>query len=108
MKRISPIPDFAKIYISPISTQKCTYLSAHRTQQNHTLCTPPLPPCRRRKDIETGTKNNWDDDPMLLCMPKLKHGDLATLHHKYLSSKPTDLTKRELADVTLQRNPIAI
>jgi len=49
MKRISPIPDFARIYISPISTQKFPYLSAHRTQQNHTLCTPPPPLVREGK-----------------------------------------------------------
>jgi hypothetical protein len=108
MKRISPIPDFARIYIYPISTQKFTYLSAQNTAKSHPLHSPPPTTCMRRKDIETGTKNNWDDDGMLVCMPKLKHSDLATLHHKYLSSKPTDLTKRELADVTLQRNPIAI
>jgi hypothetical protein len=68
MKKISPIPGFARIYISPISTQKFTHTE-------HNKITPfALPPtCQRRKDIETGTKNDWDDDPMLLCMPKLKH-----------------------------------
>jgi len=74
-----------------VHISQCT----QNTTKSHPLHSPP-PTCQRRKDIETGTKNNWDDDPMLLCMPKLKHSDLATLHHKYLSSKPTDLTKREL------------